>query len=874
MIVAARLLGGRASRVRTSCWSTRPWPSATRRFGRSACAACNSFAKPARRWSLSATIMEQRAANQRSSGLDRGRATGRHRRACACDRQLSESTSGPLETATPAPVAHVQHHAESQHQRFVRATTRHAGRRALRTAKRLNLAVIIPELAKYGGAERYLDRVRVALAGSPRHHDLLVDDQHRSAGRARHRQEGAARELSPYFEGQHSILLNTALLPKIWEQEIGKHDMYHTHLWPTHLIDLHPMVWYPHEPLRILHDLRYEQPLGRRGRHAAARAAHLSEVQLRPHRRRDLRGLPVVDGPGRQAGQARPRRGQQPLHGRLPGRRLRHAGARRRLSGRQRRRLHLPAVGREHLSDDRAALAAQADQADHRGAQAGRKRAALHRGQRTGKGKAGADRRGHGSGQSRVLPARADQPGSQDPLLAGLGRGVHAGQGAVWHRGARGDGRRQAADRGQRRRLYRSRRRKLRDAGGARARGNRRANALLARQQGHRPRRWARPAASACKPTPGTAPPSNCWTSSNPRTTSGLANTSRPRVDATVAAPRCSAPSTTAGTATASARTTGTTRRTPAASPTCRGWATMPRRSCSTIEAHWRLFDQMGLDFVVLNLHVDRNGTNAYEQAAAESIFSVVDRLDTKVRLAIQICPYDCTREQLAEAIETDSPRSSCRGASYFHYDGEPVLFYFWTGVQDGNKPWINFVDDSTQGFLRIASSLRMYSAKEERRHSFGLFHGWSLYSPLELSAPANWERVWRQAYREQRRRHAQSEDPVGLARLRRPSSARPESQDQSAPQRRPPAGRRVSPHARLRLLGRRRARHGADLDVQRVSREHAHRAVAQSRLAVSEHDAGIHRGRKAAMEQMMAAKPAADACRCPMCWSISSGSI
>jgi hypothetical protein len=40
-----------------------------------------------------------------------------------------------------------------------------------------------------------------------------------------------------------------------------------------------------------------------------------------------------------------------------------------------------------------------------------------------------------------------------------------------------------------------------------------------------------------------------------------------------------------------------------------------------------------------------------------------------------------------------------------------------------------------------------MYSAKDERRHTFGLFHGWSLYSPLELSAPANWERVWMQAY-------------------------------------------------------------------------------------------------------------------------------
>jgi hypothetical protein len=158
------------------------------------------------------------------------------------------------------------------------------------------------------------------------------------------------------------------------------------------------------------------------------------------------------------------------------------------------------------------------------------------------------------------------------------------------------------------------------------------------------------------------------------------------------------------------------------------------------------LFEQMGLDFAILNLHVDRNGVNAYEQAAAESIFSVVDRLQTGTRLAIQLCPYDCTRDDLTNAMETIRRQFVSR-PSYFHYEGEPVLFYFWTGVQDGNKPWINFVDDSLQGFLRIASSLRMYSAKDERRHTFGLFQGWSLYSPLELSAPANWERVWMQAY-------------------------------------------------------------------------------------------------------------------------------
>src|SRR5690606_15685208 len=67
--------------------------------------------------------------------------------------------------------------------------------------------------------------------------------------------------LSPYFDGDHAFVLNGVLLPKIWENEVGEHQLYHTHLWPTHLIDRHPMVWYPHEPPRMLQDLRHSQPI-------------------------------------------------------------------------------------------------------------------------------------------------------------------------------------------------------------------------------------------------------------------------------------------------------------------------------------------------------------------------------------------------------------------------------------------------------------------------------------------------------------------------------------------------------------------------------------------------------------------------------------
>ena len=126
-----------------------------------------------------------------------------------------------------------------------------------RATKRLDMAVIIPELAKYGGAERFLIE---CVARWQEWHDITIYSSVINADLLN--EHGISKKvrlsrLSPYLSGQHSILLNTALLPKIWEQEIGKHDVYHTHLWPTHLIDLHPMVWFPHEPLRILHDLRY-----------------------------------------------------------------------------------------------------------------------------------------------------------------------------------------------------------------------------------------------------------------------------------------------------------------------------------------------------------------------------------------------------------------------------------------------------------------------------------------------------------------------------------------------------------------------------------------------------------------------------------------
>jgi glycosyltransferase involved in cell wall biosynthesis len=133
----------------------------------------------------------------------------------------------------------------------------------------MNLGLIIPFLEKYGGAERYFiecikiwqHKHTITIYTTFLNRELLIEhgiDEHIQFS-----------QLTPYFEGEHSMLLNSLLLPKMWRKEIGHHDLYHAHLWPTHLINLSPMVWMPHEPLRVLHDLRHEQNVETLGNNAA-----------------------------------------------------------------------------------------------------------------------------------------------------------------------------------------------------------------------------------------------------------------------------------------------------------------------------------------------------------------------------------------------------------------------------------------------------------------------------------------------------------------------------------------------------------------------------------------------------------------------------
>jgi glycosyltransferase involved in cell wall biosynthesis len=148
-----------------------------------------------------------------------------------------------------------------------------------------DIGVIIPRLDRHGGAERFAieciarwQQVCAITVYATQFDVGLLGKHGIDTERVR------LVSLTPLFTGPQGPLLNGALLPKIWEQEIGAHDLYHAHQWPTHLIDRHPLVWFPHEPRRSLYDLRDWQPAADPTLEAIRRALRLIDRLGHPDR--------------------------------------------------------------------------------------------------------------------------------------------------------------------------------------------------------------------------------------------------------------------------------------------------------------------------------------------------------------------------------------------------------------------------------------------------------------------------------------------------------------------------------------------------------------------------------------------------------------
>jgi len=123
----------------------------------------------------------------------------------------------------------------------------------------MDLAVVTPQLSGYGGSEIYLleclkrwQREAQVTVYSPSFNRQLL----REFGidrRVRTIRLSSARSQ----KSRYSLLDEIVVLPRIWEQQIGRHDLYFLYLFPTQMIRRRPSVWFAAEPLRMLYDLRY-----------------------------------------------------------------------------------------------------------------------------------------------------------------------------------------------------------------------------------------------------------------------------------------------------------------------------------------------------------------------------------------------------------------------------------------------------------------------------------------------------------------------------------------------------------------------------------------------------------------------------------------
>jgi len=604
----------------------------------------------------------------------------------------------------------------------------------------LDIGIIIPELAKYGGAERLLVE---CISRWQRKHKLTVYSTEFAENLlSEHgvKKEVTLVKISPYFEGPHSIVLNCVLLPKIWENEIDVHDIYHAHLWPTHLVDLHPMVWYPHEPLRVLHDLRHNQSVKDFSRSIHIYPKYNYDKLEEKTYEAYLSAIDSFDKLGRPdrivANSRYTARYLEEIYNR-PVKDVVYPGVNTEDFIHAAPENMVMAIGQLWLSK-RVKLIIEAIKYVE-GMQlyivgSGPERENL----KAITAKLGlADRvfflEGLSNQEVQILFSRClaviftpikepfgivalEAMAAGKPLIAVNEGGftevvddscaflVPPQPAAIAEKIAYLKDHKQVAEEMGLQAIKKAKNYTW----------DRCAQELLQKlEQTHadwnKKRRIAASKPRRDRPLFGVQ--YYCWYGD------GLG--SRHWND--------------------SSEHGGVTDM-----PALGYYASSLG---VTIEAHLRILEDAGVDFLILNLHIDNNGVNSYELSTIKNIIAVAQKKASRLKFAIQFCIYDHLKEEIPKVLK-QLRKIVLKGPNYLRYGGKPVMFLFWTGIYDGNKKFLNLLDENLRGFIKVASSLRLYSVKNEHKKTYGFFDGFSLFSPLELSSEENRQKIWQEAYK------------------------------------------------------------------------------------------------------------------------------
>jgi len=609
----------------------------------------------------------------------------------------------------------------------------------------LDIGIIVPELSKYGGAERVVlecavrwkDRHQITLYSSTFNEPIL--DEHGICERVKR------KIVSPYFVGKHATVLNGTILPKLWEAQMGNHQVYLAHLWPTHLIDLHPIVWYPHEPLRMLYDLRFNQPIhSDEDRetldfHAYPKQqyeeidtqyldATLSVIQMFDHLGQpdrivansqytcenlrsiydhevsnvvypgvdaeDFLDMPPHENMFLTVGQLWPHKRTGLI---IEAIKLVES-CQLYIVGNGPERAKLVDMAEQLGVSDRVFFL---DSVSHKGL--------------------------------RLLYARCLASvftPIREPFGIVVLESMAAGRPVI---AANEGGYTEVVDENcallvppEPQAIARQMSRLIQDKELATTMGAH--GAELAKSYS-----WDRTATEiedilieVCQKSGTTASIDSSW--------------SRDKQTPLVGAHYfCWY-----GSGYGAAHWNDNLQYGAVTDTPLLGY--YPSSHGTTIERHMEMCSAINLDFLILNLHVDKYGVNQYELKTIEHWFKIAAQNDSTMRFAIQLCLYQCDSQHLSQIIE-DIRNRFCPNAHYLKHNSQPVLFVFWTGAYDYDRGWIETFRPQTDGLVRIACSLRPYTARTEHRKTFGLFEGWSFFSPLELAGPMSKSKLWKNAY-------------------------------------------------------------------------------------------------------------------------------
>lgn len=607
----------------------------------------------------------------------------------------------------------------------------------------MNIAIIIPFLQKYGGAERYLiECVRkwqanheITLYSTIYSDDLLIE--HGISERVQR------CKLTQYFDGEHSMLLNALLLPKIWRQEIGKHDLYHTHLWPTHLVDLHPMVWFPHEPLRVLHDLRFDQNFENTGEGV------VRNIHIYPKYSYDRIGdslyeayLSSIDAMDKAA-----------KPDRIVANSAYSASYLENIYGVAVKDVVYPGVEPEGFIDlpiDPNLFVTISQLWPHKRVNLLIEAIALTD-----------DTQliviGSGPEKKRLLEIAA-KLGVEDRVffLSGL---TNRELGLVLARACAF--------------LFSP----VNEPFGivvleAMAAGR----PVIAVNQGGYVEACHPDYSFLMLPFPSAFAEKITYLQRNPDVArrmgaagqlAALKFTWKRAADDLESILLDTWHSSTDGKPTVSSTADGKTlvgiqyylwygegfgtahwndnaASGHAADKPLLGYYSSIKGQ--TIKFHFDLFAQMDLDYIILNLHVDAGGVNGLELMGVHHVFDIAKQSNSNLRFAIQLAPYSDDEVELVHAIHMLT-KLYAEHPNYLHLDGKPVLFWFWSSAYDGNTRLISSLKESAACFSNLAVSLRLPNEVDETKLTFGFFDGFVPFSPLELSAENNWSKVWAAAY-------------------------------------------------------------------------------------------------------------------------------